>query len=234
MEFETFLARNGIKHITSAPYHPATNWLTERAIQTFKTAIKKTDPSIPIEIAVSCFLFTYRLTPHSTTGISPAEVLLGRRPSFHLDQLHPNLAGRVRKKQEHQKNTHDQRVKNRAFKVGDTVLVRNFTSGPLWLPGSVVGLRGTLTYDVKLDDSRGMRRHIDHLRSRLPSVVDDPTDPTTPPSEINSEWDADDTTVIPPVVPTANATDSLAQPPPEPALRRSARSTGTVWNLNCS
>ena len=131
--------------------------------------------------------------PHSTRGISSAELLLGRCPRFHLDQLHPNLVGRVRKKKEHQKSA--PRVKNRAFKVGDTVLVRNFTSGLLWLPGSVVGLRGPLTYDVKLDDGRGMCRHLDHLRPRPPSVVDDPTDPTTLPSVIDSDWDMDDTMV---------------------------------------
>ena len=151
---------------------------------------------------------------------------MGRRPRSHLDQLHPNLAGRVRKKQEHQKSAHDSRVKNRAFKVGDTVLVRNFTSGPLWLPGSVVGLHGTLTYDVKLDDGRRMRRHLDHIRPRLPSVVDEQTAPTTPSSEIDSDWDMDDTTTTPPVVPTASATDSHARPPPEPALRRSSRPRG--------
>ena len=32
-EFETFLSKNGIKHILSAPFHPATNGLAERAVQ---------------------------------------------------------------------------------------------------------------------------------------------------------------------------------------------------------
>ena len=39
-EFEQFLRRNGIKHITSAPCHPATNGLAERCVQSFKNAIK--------------------------------------------------------------------------------------------------------------------------------------------------------------------------------------------------
>ena len=34
-EFSTFLRKNGVKHIRSAPYHPATNGAVERFIQTF-------------------------------------------------------------------------------------------------------------------------------------------------------------------------------------------------------
>ena len=38
-EFQTFVTRNGFKHVRSAPYHPATNGLAERAIQTVKDAL---------------------------------------------------------------------------------------------------------------------------------------------------------------------------------------------------
>ena len=35
-EFKTFTKQNGIRHSTSAPYHPASNELAEKAVQTFK------------------------------------------------------------------------------------------------------------------------------------------------------------------------------------------------------
>ena len=42
-EFEAWLKRNGIRHKTSPPYHPATNcsWLAEHAVQTEKRGVKK-------------------------------------------------------------------------------------------------------------------------------------------------------------------------------------------------
>ena len=40
-EFTYFLKQNGIRHTTSAPYHPATNGLAERAVRVFKDGMKK-------------------------------------------------------------------------------------------------------------------------------------------------------------------------------------------------
>ena len=41
-EFETFMRKNGIVHITSAPYHAASNGLREGTIQTVTSGITKT------------------------------------------------------------------------------------------------------------------------------------------------------------------------------------------------
>ena len=41
-EFKNFMQENGIHHITSAPYHPSTNGLAERGVQTLKRGLKRT------------------------------------------------------------------------------------------------------------------------------------------------------------------------------------------------
>ena len=132
---------------------------------------------------MSRFLFKYRLTPHSTTGISPAELLLGHRPHSHFDFMVPNLVTKVRNKQFSQKIQHDKKSKPRTFTIGSNVLVRNFSTGPEWLLGTVVNSRGPVSYIVKLSDGRHIKRHVDHLRKTevtatdhevaVPELVDD-------------------------------------------------------------
>ena len=43
VEFQTFMKENGIKHIRSSPYHPASNGQVERFIQTFKRLVVTVD-----------------------------------------------------------------------------------------------------------------------------------------------------------------------------------------------
>ena len=65
-EFNDFLAHNGIKHWTSALYHPSSNGLAERAVQTFKSNISKLT-SGSIFDKLSTFLFYNHVMPQSTT-----------------------------------------------------------------------------------------------------------------------------------------------------------------------
>ena len=220
-EFRLFMSQNGIIHVKSAPYHPSTNGLAERAVQTFKQGLLHQKLG-SIETKLSCFLFKYRLTPHSTTGSSPAELLLGRRPRSRLDILHPDLAVRVETRQAAQKQDHDTRgISERKFVEGDLVYVRDFRFPKKWIPGVIVTVTGPLSYTVKIG-SGVVRRHIDHLRARHNSqvdasddvYVDNPNDSTSGPSSapVVSPSSSDER-----AVPTADSSPSepRVQTPPE-------------------
>lgn len=108
------------------------------------------------------FLFKYRLTPQTTTGHTPAEILMGRRPKSRLDPLRPDMKAKVEGKQEKQKDRHDQHARERQLKLDDCFYVRNFSSNndQQWLPGVVLKRSGPVSYVVKLTDRRIFRRHV--------------------------------------------------------------------------
>ena len=56
---------------TSAPYHPSTNGLMERALQTVKQGLKQINDNSVKEI-LSRVLWKYRIILHTTTGIPPS------------------------------------------------------------------------------------------------------------------------------------------------------------------
>ena len=169
-EFADFMRVNGISHVRTSPYHPSSNGLAERAIQTFKMAMKRMTKGT-IESKVSSFLFKYRVTPHSTTGVPPAELMFNRRLQAHLDLLQPSIGQTVRQNQSKQKMYHDAHSRARDFKEGDAVYVCSFDGTNKWLPGTILAKQGPLSFKVTLDDDRVVRRHIDHVRSRMSSDI---------------------------------------------------------------
>ena len=130
-EFENFLAGNGIKHTTVLPYQPASNGQAERAVRAFKEGVEKLKIGTMQE-KLSQFLLKYCSTPHSTTGVSPAELPMKRRLRTRLDLVRPNTLSRIRQKQENQKRTHDHHTKDRHFEASDPVYIKNFSSQKSW------------------------------------------------------------------------------------------------------
>ena len=121
-----------------------------------------------LQARLNKFLFQYRLTPQTTTGLSPAELMFGCRLRSHLDLLMPSIATRVNAKQHQQKVNHDGNCKLRGFDVGDTVYIYNFRGTPLWIPG-IVNQCHVVQYLAKLDDGTIVKRHVDHVKTRQPT-----------------------------------------------------------------
>ena len=95
-EFTQFLKNNGVKHINSALYHPSTNGIVERFVQSFKRAML-TNKSLPIEQRLANFLLQYHTTIHATTNATPCMLLLNKQLHTKLDLLHPNIEVQVSK-----------------------------------------------------------------------------------------------------------------------------------------
>ena len=170
-DFEEFLQRNGIQQIRTSPYHASSNGIAERSVQTFKKSIRKMSGENDFEKNLQKFLFTYRITPQTTTGRTPAELLMRRRLTSALDLIRPNVN---REMQTTISNTcnNKNRSKGESLNVEDTVYVRNFGQGSIWWEGKIINRQGPLTWLVKLTDGRIIQRHIDHIRIRYPVDVD--------------------------------------------------------------
>ncbi len=121
----------------------------------------------PLPERIARFLSSYRITPQSTTGVSPAELLMGRRLRSHLDLIRPNSAALVEEKQQRQKEAHDRTASHRDFVEGDAVYARNFGRGEKWVPGRIVKRTGPLSFTIQLEQGHVVwRRHQDQIRKR--------------------------------------------------------------------
>jgi hypothetical protein len=175
-------------------------------------------------------LMAYRTTPQSTTGTSPGQLLLGRRIRTRLDLLIPNIGERVENRQLHQKLLHDRTNPRKTFTKGEKVFARNFgtSTGQKWLPAVIQEVTGPVSFMVKLQDDRLVRRHLDYLRSRVDESV-----AQTSRSENVSEVDIDDVLIglrlssSPTAAPEIVDSDPVIDPT-DPEIEQSTNAGGSM------
>ena len=151
-EFGEKMAKWGIKHLLTPPYHPASNGLAEKAVGIVKTKLKKMDcPATPIEIYVNlqAALRVYRATPHSSTGQTPFELISNAA----IPVMFPQLQSSQQKIQEANRSSlpKDRVRQVRKFKVGDSVLVYN-TQTKMNSHGLVKQVKSNNSYIVNIND----------------------------------------------------------------------------------
>ena len=122
--FKSFCTKYGIRHIRSSIYHASTNGMIERLVGSLKGSLKcQKNDSISMQKIVCKFLFSYRNTPHATTGEVPAVLMFGRRLRSKIDLLKPDLTAHVQSKQYVSPKVHR---KMREFEEKEKVLVRDY------------------------------------------------------------------------------------------------------------
>ena len=164
-EMKDFLTAIGVRLCWSSPYHPASNGEAERAVRTFKEAMRimKNEPGTQTE-KLARFLLSYQTTPHTATGCPPAEILMGRRLRMRLELLRPDLSARME-----QKSRRMNPMVRRGFEVGEPVMAKDYRNrGSVWTKGVTQDRFGPVTYRVQVGKLL-WKRHIDQLREQAGS-----------------------------------------------------------------
>ena len=73
--------------------------------------------------------FFVQVLHYTTTGISPAQLMMGHQLRSQLDLLLPNIADKVQCNQNLQKQTHDYHARDRQLQIDDLVSAKNYGQG---------------------------------------------------------------------------------------------------------
>jgi transposase InsO family protein len=150
-----FYEKYGISHITTAPYHPASNGLAERFVRSFKEGMQKqTNLGYSNKsTAVRNVLRSYRWSPHTSTGASPADLLFRHAIRTEFDMMKPTSSP----------STSSLEPK---FAVGQLVWTLRYQHNhrPQWNNAFIVKPIGSMLYEVRLSDGQICKRHQNQLR----------------------------------------------------------------------
>ena len=172
-ETEGYLKSCGIKHVTVPTYSPKSNGMCERLVQTFKSALKKmSETSRDVAKNLYDFLLTYRNTPHSATGQTPAVLAFNRTLRSKLHQIKP--ADRQREMQMQSEKLQDvvnEHAKTREFQEQQPVFAKINDKG-CWEQAKVIKRLGenSNNYMIQQGD-RVVKKHADVIKPQLKPVI---------------------------------------------------------------
>ncbi|KAG8239279.1 hypothetical protein J437_LFUL019035 [Ladona fulva] len=169
-EFCKFCKFNGVKHISTLPYHPKTNGLAEWLVQTFKRFLASQGDAGDHDFQLQWFLLSHCNTPHATTGKAPTKLFLGHHCTTCFDRLKPDPRNKVEIKVWKQKVYHDANVRACSFRQGDEASVENECK-PGWCPGVVgrkTGKQSGPTDDTPTSTVVNQQQEFEVQESRLP------------------------------------------------------------------
>ena len=181
-EFAIFAQEWGFTHVTSSALHPQSNGEAERAVETAKNILKKnTDPCIG--------LLAYRTAPLQN-GLSPAEILMGRRLRTTVPTTRESLAVKVdwnhleqkentyRDKYAKDYNKHYRVVALPSLDIGEKVYIRDMNRY-----GEITERSNNpRSYNIKSDTGACIRRNRNALVACGPPVPEAHPSPEPPPA----------------------------------------------------
>lgn len=185
LEFNSSLESWGIKVTKSPPYHPQSNGIVERAVQTAKSFLRKiTEKNLndsQVTEALENFLFDYRNQPHTQENFTPSQRIFKFTPRTELTTLkldrekHVNLSQNYVEKslkrgnelENCQKYKIESKNKVKEFKIGEKVLYISRAPGHVeGVKAVIVKKNSELTYYVNVEGNVRLA-HINQLRKSI-------------------------------------------------------------------
>ncbi|XP_055633565.1 uncharacterized protein K02A2.6-like [Toxorhynchites rutilus septentrionalis] len=171
-EFQTFCEQLGIRHVRTAPYHPQSNGLAERFVDTLKRTLRKIrSGGETLQEAFQTFLHVYRSTPTADLGDkSPAEMIFGRPirtvSSLLLPTKHSSTAPQSKAGRQNDRLNREHGPVSRQFVPGDFVNAQvHIGNSWQWQAATIIERIGRVNYNVFLSDrQRLIRSHTNQLK----------------------------------------------------------------------
>lgn len=180
-QFKNYCSNIGIQLLHSPPYHPQSNGIAERAVQTAKNMLKKMLQDqklrcLGMDVLIERLLFSLRNAHLDSIASSPAKLLFKFQPRSSIEDLLPESSKIDRRFDGQHINNKSQNVckdqitntnKNMQFRVDDLIWYRNKKENYA-RKGRIIRINSGYTFYIALEnEEKVMLAHLNQLKLRL-------------------------------------------------------------------